>query len=327
MSHPVYECDRYLCKSVDEVKKMLEKYGVAILPSVLDGEECKKMLNGMWDYLEHVSSEFPIPIKRDDEKTWKEIKHLWPKHQMLLQHFGIGHCQMVWDLRQKEKILNVFSKIWDTKKEDLVTSFDGASFHLVENKKPYKGWLHSDQCFLRNRFECVQSWVTALEVQEGDATLEFLEGSHAKHADFKKWKNDDALFKKAGDWYKLEEDDLKFYLEKEKCQHRAIKCPAGSMVFWDSRTIHSGLEPAKERKELRKRCVAYLCYTPRKLASAAMLKKKVKAFEELRTTNHWPHKQKLFPVLPRTYGAPIQKIKKIEKPIGIGEIGKRLIGY
>ena len=120
---------------------------------------------------------------------------------------------------------------------------------------------------------------------------------------------------------------LNFILRKKSAsigQSNVLRVP---YLFWDSRTIHSGLEPAKERKELRKRSVAYLCYTPRKLASAAMLKKKVKAFEELRTTNHWPHKQKLFPVSPRTYGAPIQKIKKIEKPIGIGEIGKRLIGY
>ena len=47
------------------------------------------MLNGMWDYLEHVSSEFPIPIKRDDEKTWKEIKHFGPSTTCFCSILGL----------------------------------------------------------------------------------------------------------------------------------------------------------------------------------------------------------------------------------------------
>lgn len=205
-----YECDKYICKSVAEVKSMLDKYGVAILPGVLDALECDKMKTGMWDYLETITQKFKIPIKRDKPESWTEFKKLWPKHSMLLQQWSIGHAQFIWDLRQNPKILEIFATIWNVKPEDLLVSFDGASFHLApETTKtgwlnPDKSWLHSDQCFLRNGFECIQSWVTAYDVDPGDATLTFLEGSHKFHRDFKDFKGQtvdaNALFKEAGDW-------------------------------------------------------------------------------------------------------------------------------
>jgi len=38
------------------------------------------------------------------------------------------------------------------------------------------------------------------------------------------------------------------------------------------------------------------------------LDKRVDIFNELRMTSHWPHKPKLFPKVPQTYGKPIKKI-------------------
>ena len=46
--------------------------------------------------------------------------------------------------------------------------------------------VHSDQCYKRNEFECVQSWMTLKDVNRGDATLAFLENSHLYHEDFKR---------------------------------------------------------------------------------------------------------------------------------------------
>jgi hypothetical protein len=98
------------------------------------------------------------------------------------------------------------------------------------------------------------------------------------------------------------------------------------MVFWDSRTIHCGTEPIKKRNESNLRNVVYVCMTPRSKASEANLRKKRKAFNELRMTSHWPHKPKLFPKNPRTYGGPLPNITEIEKPI-LTELGKRIAGF
>ena len=336
-----YEYEQYACDNINEIPAMLEKYGVAIVPKLLNADECDKMKIGMWDYLETITKNFDTPISRDDSDTWREFKKLWPKHSMLLQQFSIGHAQFIWDLRQNPKIIKVFSTIWNTPPEDLLVSFDGASIHFPPETtrigwaKTDKTWFHSDQCFLRNGFECIQSWVTAYDVNPGDATLTFLEGSHKHHQSFKEYKAKtmkdgtvEDLFKKAGDWYKLDsQDELDFYIKKKRCQQKCIICPAGSLVLWDSRTIHCGIEALKERPTPNTRCVAYLCYTPRTLASEAVLAKKVKAFKELRTTNHWPHKPILFPTMPRTYGVPLAPISEIDPPTGITDLGKRLIGF
>src|SRR5438445_10344601 len=158
-------------------------------------------------------------------------------------------------------------------------------------------------------------------MNEGDATLQFLEKSHMLHKQFGKH------FKKTDkkDWCKLEPNEVDYYL-KHGCVLKSIKCKKGDLVLWNSKTIHCGKEPVKERNIENMRCVAYLCYTQRHLATSAALKKKVKAFEDLRTTNHWPHKPKLFAVQPRTYGVPLQKMGDIPAP-QLTDLGRRLCGY
>jgi hypothetical protein len=301
-------------------------YGVAVIPSVLSHEECAAMTAGMWDFLEHITSAFETPIHRDKPETWTQFRKLFPKHSMLLQHFGIGQSDMNWQLRQNPKLAGIFATIWDTKSEDLLVSFDGASFHFPPETVRYgwykEGWLHCDQSFKNSDKQCIQSWVTANDVEEGDATLVVLEGSHALHAEFAKHLGDRVS---ANDWYKLTEDDRKWYEDEKKCQHIHIACPAGSLVLWDSRTIHSGTEPDRSRKKPKLRCVSYLCYTPRRFATPSIIRKRVKAYRESRTTSHWPHRPKLFPKTPRTYGAPLPNVTAAPSP-KLSALGRRLVG-
>jgi hypothetical protein len=46
----------------------------------------------------------------------------------------------------------------------------------------------------------------------------------------------------------------------------------------------------------------------------------------MRMTAHWPCKVKLFPKMPRTYGAEIKEVVPLSKP-ELSELGKRLVGY
>ena len=98
------------------------------------------------------------------------------------------------------------------------------------------------------------------------------------------------------------------------------------MVFWDSRTIHCGTEAQKTREKSNIRNVVYVCMLPRKLATEASLRKKQKAFNELRMTTHWPHKPKLFPVNPRTYGAPLPNVTQVVQP-KLTELGMKISGF
>jgi hypothetical protein len=309
----------------DNILNTLNKYGVAIIPSLLNEIEINNMNNGMWDYLEYITSNFDSPINRNNKATWKSFYSLYPMHSMLIQHWSIGHAQHVWDLRQNPKVVDIFAKIWDCNREDLLTSFDASSFHFPPedtNRGYYRNpWLHCDQSFTRNNFECAQSWITGYDVHEDDATLLFLEKSNLYHEDFKNHFNID----KKDDWYQLKEEEIKFYKDKG-CTEKRISCPAGSMVLWDSRTIHCGSEPIKGRQHKTFRNVSYICMMPRDKATKANIDKKIKAFDNLRTTTHWANRTKLFSKMPRTYGGPIPNVKQINPPV-LTELGKKLAGY
>jgi len=308
------------------VKRQLNTYGVAVIPNVLNQTEINKMQNDMWDILETLTSKLDKPVKRDDNKTWKSFYELLPLHSMLLQHYKVGHHQSTWDVRQNPNVVNVFSKIWKTKPEDLLTSFDGCSIHLppeITGRGWYRGnsWLHTDQSYTRNNLECIQGFVTAFNINEGDASLTVLEKSHKFHKEFaEKFK-----ITEKDDWYKLNDAEMKFYTDKG-CARTCVKATAGSLILWDSRTIHCGQEPDKNRKVQNHRFVIYVCQTPRSRSTNAQLAKKQKAFNDMRTTSHWPHKIKLFPINPRSYGAPIPKVGEIQKPV-LSKLGLKLAGF
>lgn len=324
-SHPLYEFTKYNC-DINNVKEKLDEFGVAIIPNILTEKECEESIDGMWNYLEHITSESEHKIKRDDEKTWRNLSKLYPLHSMLIQHWQIGHSQFIWNIRQNPKIVDIFAHIFDVEKDELLVSFDGASIHMPSeitkigwNRNNI--WYHSDQSFTRNDFECVQSWINLFDTNEGDATLSFLEKSHNFHKDFSEISENNTK----DDWYKLDETEFEFFI-LNNCEEKKIKCPKGSLVLWDSRLIHCGTEPYKYREKPNFRGVVYLCYQPRYLCDEKNLKKKLKAFQEKRLTSHWPCKIKLFPKNPRTYGAPLPKIKELEDP-KLNELGLKLAGF
>ena len=151
--------------------------------------------------------------------------------------------------------------------------------------------------------------------------MAFLEGSHNFHEHFAR----EFEITEKDNWYKLDDIEKEFYYNNE-CYYRKIKCPKGSLVLWDSRTIHCGVEANKGRSNPNFRAIIYTCYMPRQLATKKELEKRRKAFEEMRMTTHWPCKVKLFPKMPRTYGKELPTITCIEKP-KLEEIGYKLVGY
>lgn len=332
-NNEIYEYNKYVT-NLNNVTNTLNQYGIAIIPNILNQQECENMKQGMWDYLEFVTSNLPVPMKKANPLTWKSFKQLYPKHSMLVQHWSIGHAQFIWDIRTNPKVIEPFEKIWSNvfgypvQKEDLLVSFDGASFHFPPETTGFgwmnkdKSWLHCDQSYSRNGFECIQGWINGYDTNEGDATITILEGSHLYHSDFSN------QFKQTNpdDWFVLSKEQIDWYINTKKCVKTNIKCPAGSLVLWDSRTIHCGKEPDSNRLVPNHRCVVYVCYTPRKLASDSFLNKKINAWKDLRTTSHWPHKPKLFPVYPNTWGKPLPQINQIQKPI-INDLAYKLIGY
>jgi hypothetical protein len=308
----------------EKVWETLEKYGVATIPNVLEEKECIDIRNKMWKEFEHVTQN---RFQLDDSTTWKHFYDLFPLHSMLFQHWSLGQTQPVWDVRQNKNVGKVFENIWKKPKEDLLVSFDGISIHLppeITKRGWYRGteWLHTDQAPIKKGYHCIQGFINMYPVNEGDATLSVLEGSHKYHEEF---------FESIGmkdekeDWYKMKDKEPEFFKEKG-CERTCVKAGIGSMVLWDSRTMHQGIEAFPTRKEENYRMVVYVCMMPREGVSKKILEKRVNAFENRRLTNHWANNPKLFPKIPRTYGKEVPKMNEITK-VELNEYGKRLVGY
>ena len=90
----------------------IDANGWTQIRGVLSDDECEEMVSGLWDYFEHITQEWEIPVNRNNTDTWKEIYNLYPNRSMLFQFFNIGQSQVCWDIRQKEKIVEIFAKIW-----------------------------------------------------------------------------------------------------------------------------------------------------------------------------------------------------------------------
>jgi len=278
---------------------MLERYGVAIVPNVLDATECVTLIDGLWSHFMYV-----LPaLKRENTRTWSEVFKLYPKHGMLHQHYQAGVCQAVFDVRQNPKVVEAFAHIFETR--SLTSSLDGIAFGLdpaaTGRGWDGKGWLHLDQTpkrdGSRSGFECVQSWITADNVGEGDATLRVLVGSHKFHGEFSRQFGVDGNH----DWFVLTPAHEDWYLRRG-CTTFDVICPAGAQVFWDSRTIHSGRAPVRGRESHRNRYVVYASYLPTSRISAHNAAKKRTAVAEGRMTSHWADARKIFPKSRSSYG-------------------------
>lgn len=303
----------------------LDDDGVEVVENVLTDNEIVNLREIMWKWLNYKTKNMDNPVVEGKEDTYVSLFNLFPKHGMLFQHWDFGHNPLSWYVRQNANVIKKFASIWNT--NDLLTSFDGISVSLpceITDRGWYKNkeWFHSDQCFKRNDFECVQSLVNIYDVLEGDATLRVIRGSHKLHRKFQE------IFqiKDSSDWHLLNPEEKQFYIkELGPMSDICVKAKAGSLVLWDSRTIHQGVEPQRGRSKINIRCAPYVCMTPATLASKSQIKKRIKYFEERRTCNHWPHKIKVFGKLPRTYGLPVPNVE--EDALIITDLMKQLVGY
>ena len=319
----IYEGDRFKCDTPEEVKAMLEKEGVAVLQNTLNGAEIEAVRTGMWDTLEWLTSTQPTPLARGKPETYSAAKALMPNHGSLFQGWvGLAHRQHIWDVRQNPRVVETFARIWDCAPTDLLTSMDATSMGVAHLATPKatgfeRGnvWLHMDQAPIRHGFECVQAWVTAEDVEAGDATLRVLVGSH----NFKQQFSEHFDNYSKEDWYRLNDAERAWYAE-QGCEDVRIMLPAGGMVLWDSRLVHSGAAPLKEAPNPKPRNIVYVCMQPRmgtpgmELTTKqriAALTKAIKKRKEIfnpeskfygRMTTHWPVKTKLFGKFPRAYG-------------------------
>lgn len=353
----VWEFEKYVT-DVRGVEETIKKYGVAVVLNVLTKEECKAMFDGAWEFIEHLTKDWgphlgPVgPILRNSRESWKYIKYLYLTTAGALMQPNKASCAPhAVKVRQNIKIVSVFAELYKCAPEELLASTDAIGFgipkELIANhgsdedgppkkraRKEKVTPLHTDKSYVEHKKSknLVQSWVTSERVKPGDATLEFLEESHKYHEEFANHffpkevlatMDKKTLQKVKKDYFVLTEEHIKFY-EDRGCTRKRIFCPAGSLVLWDSRTIHNGASAMPDRDEPDFRNIVYLCYAPRERATEKDLERKRKNVG--RTTSHDPIRGRLFSDKPNTYGQPYYPVNLPPAPV-LNDLGRKLMGY
>lgn len=227
--------------------------------------------------------------------TWKDsITDHDKMHNMIDPHgiykfYQIGHQEHAWYLRTRKNIINIFKKIWNT--NDLVVSFDGCCYIPKEFSKKDKLWTHSDQAPNSKGLHCYQSFISL--TTNSERTIILYKKSHKLHEEYFNQKK----ISNSKNWNLIDEN----YLKKIEDKKRILNVKSGDLVIWDSRTFHQNQYGKSNSEE---RIVQYLCYLPKFNIKNTdnQKKKRLKYFEELRTTSHWPYPIKVNSLQPQTYG-------------------------
>jgi hypothetical protein len=297
-----------------EMRAHFDAHGWVVVPGVVTREACAQYIDRLWTGLEGMGT----GLRRDDPATWEDEAR-WPANvHNIIQQFGVGQWQAVWDVR--EACSQVFAEFWGT--ERLVSSLDGIGV-VRPPERTGRGWrrgghdgalswLHADQSGRLTQFECVQGLCNLVDATEQDSSLLVVPRSHLAHAELcARWG-----YKGASDWVKLTEAqraDVRAEVEAGRLgAPLVVAAPAGSVVLWDSRTFHQNVYPKRGREHAdRWRWVVYVCQAPRAGMTTRDVERKRKLMHEGRMSNHWPHKRfRPFSVAPRTYSREAQEAAK-----------------
>lgn len=295
LSFPV---DRFRCSDeYSSAFRSLHTHGYAVIPCILTPEECSVFIAAVWTWLESLG----LGITRDNVNSWAPKNWISMIHG-IIKGYGIGQQEFMWNLRQHTNVVKVFQTLWNV--TDVVCSFDGMSLHrpkeLVRSlhsvtkradvNKP-TNWMHLDHT-PDNPHESVQSFVSLYENTSEDGCLLVYDGSHLLFSEFFSTRQGKQ------NWYKYTPEDHA-WLQARGCPLVRVAAPQGSMVLWNSKTVHSSAFAMEDRVKPVMRMVLYVCMVPRWCVDLKTQQRRRKMVIDGRTSSHSPIFTKVNPVVPR----------------------------
>ena len=293
----------------------LEEQGYCVIPQVLSESEAQVLYERVWH--EFVEKAWPN-CRLDDRSNWNEA---FPMHNKKGIFAGpAGQIQAMWDLRQDPRIVDVFAQVWNT--HDLIVSMDGLSLMCPPEIREgdVETWPHVDQAILRRQDQVahsnnppvgfvsesllksqpytVQGQFLFEDSFDGDGGFYCIPKSHLKFTEFApELEAIGALDVPGAERGQLTRKFLEEFFEgcrdpdgNPYCA-KHITAPRGSLILWDSRTIHWNQHADKNRPLTdtpKVRMVGYLSYAPKaRLTEAGKLHRK-EAFENGAGTGHNP---------------------------------------
>jgi len=278
-------------------KKLIKQFksdGMAVITDVFTKSACDKYMNRIINNF--VKLETGID-KNNIGETW--IPHnLPPQTRPGLFQALVSNFPAVWSIRSHPNVRAIFeilySNLRGSPQTDFIVSGDGINIRpgfIGPYTKPNTiDWAHLDQTIPNDIYKCIQGQAVLT-----NTTASFV-ASPKSHLVF------DRILKKLKidtktNWLKFTPEQIglvkKLVLDIGGQWQIPILAPAGSFVVWASTTIHSAklqdqsIKPTSTDKYRGWRGVVYVSYRPKNEFTNAQLLKRINAFEQNRTTNHW----------------------------------------
>lgn len=285
--------DEKLIELIEKVKQAaidIEEKGYAVITGLYSPEECQEIRTKMWRHLSSISDG-----KWTSEKDYSKMRatELLPHKHGIIESFRFNHLDTIREIRRDPRIHWIFALLYGT--DQLTGSLDRVNFKFPgRTYKSRDSWPHVDQHASKLDRVSIQSYVTFLDCNADSPGNRFYEGSHKIFGEFFKSKRSD----KPGDWNKLT-DAEKIALPLQ-CPLVKPTYPEGSLLLWDSRTVH---DPSDGVNFQDGRFVVYVCYSRpwEKSEDEKFWAQKKNAFLECRATSHAPVPQSMFAKSPRLY--------------------------
>ncbi|ESP03512.1 hypothetical protein LOTGIDRAFT_171297 [Lottia gigantea] len=255
----------------DEMWNELEERGYCVVPNVLSIEQCDQYITELKDWAAN--------------QNGLDFTHKFS----LMNLPRVGHLETIWKIRLHAK--QVFAALWGTDK--LVSSFD--KFSMAPPPEEGTGdfdsgyiWLHVDRDGRRRGLHAVQGGVYLEETSLTDQCLRVMEGSVKFTDEFFSTHPQACEKSKGKDHYRLSNSEIEWYKSKG-CVNKKIPAPKGSMILWDSRTVHDNVKATFGRPNSdRWRFVIFACMMPAQWLSEEDLQIKKYAYENMLLTCHMP---------------------------------------
>ncbi len=335
----------------------LEEFGYCIIPQVLSIPETEVLYQRIWH--EFIEKAWPN-CRMEERGNWAEA---FPMHNTVGIFAGpAGQIQVMWDLRQDPRIVNIFGNIWNT--SDLIVSMDGISFMCPPEIREGRidPWPHVDQGILRREDNAahnnnppddfvsesslktqpytIQGQFLFEESSDGDGGFYCIPKSHLRFTEFApQLETISAMEIPREERSKARKKFLKEFFESREDESgnsycmKHITAPRGSLILWDSRTVHWNQHATKDRPysdRPKVRMVGYVCYVPKsRLTNEGRILRK-EAYTKGVATGHNPS----YPELKYTKDHIAQDLEQyledpnyIQPKITLTPVGESLLGF
>jgi hypothetical protein len=276
--------------------------GQVVIASVLDDAEVAQALSLGWDFIEAVARP-PGSVSRNDPQTW--IASHWPSDWAAS---GSNHSAAMWYVRGAPGVRRAWAALVST--DDLIVSYDQLSMYPFADSDgstpsgslatAQGAWYHTDQSpgFRPGPGAATQgSHGLHRDYAQGfvalQRTSEELDGNvviPGSHREFESWGLDYFDPSPSGGKRGIRYDLLTPSALPKSCHGITAHLEAGDAFVWDSRTLHGACKGSRRTvAEGLARVAAYVCYSPRRLASAKVLQQRQRALAAGTGFGHQAH--------------------------------------